>query len=93
MLFEGGVDSHLDPIHRGRCGVCLLGPREYQIARVEVLIFPKMTSVPLSGEKKRNYVQVVGLGGEIYQISVHPRSSDYHCNQTGSLEHLVGRKE
>jgi len=96
MLLEGGVDSHLDPIHRSRCGVCLLGPREYEIAWVEVLIFPKMTSVPLSGEKikkRRNYVQVGGLGGEVYQISVHPRSSDYHCDQTGNLEHLVRRKE
>ena len=55
-----------------------------------------MTSVPLSGggkEKPRNYVQVGGLGGEIYQIAVHPRSSDYHCDQTGSLEHLGRRKE
>jgi hypothetical protein len=37
---------------------------------------------------RRNYVQVVGLGGEVYQIAVHPRSSDYHCDQTGNLEQL-----
>jgi hypothetical protein len=94
MLLEGGVDGHLKPILRTRCGVCLLGPRDYEIAHLEVLIFPKMTSVPLrrgGNEKRRNYVQVGGFGGEVYQIAVHPRNSDYHWDQTGSLEHL-GRK-
>jgi len=95
MLVEGGVDGHLNPIQRSRCGVCLPGPGEYEIAHLEVLKFPKMTLVPLSGwkEKRRNYVQVGGLGGKVYQIAVHPRSSDYRCDQTGSLEHLGRRKE
>jgi hypothetical protein len=44
-------------------------------------------------EKRRHYVQVGGLGGEVYQIAVHPRCSDYHCDQTGCLEHLGRRKE
>jgi hypothetical protein len=46
MLLEGGVDGHPNPIQRSWCGVCLLGPREYEIAHLEVLIFPKMISVP-----------------------------------------------
>jgi hypothetical protein len=53
MPLEGGVDGHLNSIQRSRCGVCLLGPREHELAHLGVLIFPKMTSVPLSGEKKK----------------------------------------
>jgi len=33
--------------------------------------------------------QVGGPGGEVYQIAVRPRGGDYHCDQTGSLEHDV----
>ncbi len=39
-------------------------------------------------EKGRYFVLVGGLGGEVYQIAVHPRGRDYHCDQTGSLVHL-----
>jgi hypothetical protein len=47
------VDGHLNPIQRSRCGVCLLGPRKNEIAHLAVLMFPKMTSVPLSGGEKK----------------------------------------
>ena len=40
-MLEGGVDSHLKSIQCSRCVVCLPGPREYEIAHVLVLIFPK----------------------------------------------------
>ncbi len=43
MLLDGGVDGHLNSIQRSRCGVCLLGPREYELAHLEVLMVPKMT--------------------------------------------------
>ena len=53
MLLEGGVDGHLNPIQRSWCSVCLPGPRgEHEIAR-GVLRFPKMTSVPMSEEKRK----------------------------------------
>ena len=96
MLLEGGVDGHLHPIRRSRCGVCLLGPRKNETAHSVVLIIPKMTSVPLSGggkKRRRNDVQASGLGGEVYQIAVRPRGSDYHWDQTRSLEHLDRREE
>ena len=53
MLLECGVDGHLNPIQRSRCGVCLLGPREYETAHLGVLTIPKMISVPLCGEKNK----------------------------------------
>jgi hypothetical protein len=53
VLLEGGVDGHLNPIQRSRCGVCLLGPRKNEIAHLAVLMFPKMTSVPLSGGENK----------------------------------------
>jgi hypothetical protein len=53
MLLDGGGDGHLNPIQRSRCGVRLSGSREYEIAHLEVLIFPKMTSVSLSREKEK----------------------------------------
>ena len=53
VLLEGVVDGHLHPIQRSRCGVCLLGPRKNEIAHLAVLMFPKMTSVPLSGGEKK----------------------------------------
>ncbi len=40
MLYEGLVHSYLDPIPGGRCGVCLLGFRECEIAHLETLVFP-----------------------------------------------------
>jgi hypothetical protein len=63
MLPEGGVDGHLKPILRTRCGVCLLGPRGYEIARLEVLIFSKMTSVPLSGGETKSEEITYKSGG------------------------------
>jgi hypothetical protein len=63
MLPEGGVDGHLEPILRTRCGICLLGPREYEIAHLEVLIFPKMTSVPLSGGETKSEEITYKSGG------------------------------
>jgi hypothetical protein len=62
-LLEGGMDGHLKPIQRSRSGICLLGPREYEIAHFEVLIFPKMTSVPLSGREKKNEETTYKSGG------------------------------
>ena len=67
MLLEGGVDGHLHPIQHSRCAVGVLGPREYEFAHLEVLIFPKMTSVPLSGGKKKSeeITYKSGVGGEV----------------------------
>jgi hypothetical protein len=63
MLLKGSVDGHLNPIQRSRCGVCLLGPREYEIAHLEVLIFPNMTSVPLSRGRKKSEEITYKSGG------------------------------
>lgn len=52
MLLKGGMDGHLNPIHRSWWGVCLPGPRKYEIAHLKVLIFPEMTSVSLNGGEK-----------------------------------------
>jgi hypothetical protein len=63
MLLEGGVDGHLNPIHCSRCDVCLLGPRKNEIAHLEVLIFPKMTSVPLSVGGRKSKEMTYKLAG------------------------------
>ena len=54
MLLEGGMDGHLNSIQRSRRGVCLHGPREHELAHLEVLVFPKMTSIPLSRDRKKS---------------------------------------
>jgi hypothetical protein len=31
-------------------------------------------------EKGRDFIRIGGLGGKVYQIAVHPRGHDYHCD-------------
>ena len=65
--------GHLNPIQRSRCGVPLLTLREYETAYLGVLTFPKMTSVPLSGEKNKREKITYKLEG------LEAKSIKYRC--------------
>ena len=54
MPFDGGMYGNLNPIQCTRWGVCPLGLRGCEIARLRNLMFSKTTLAALSGGKGKN---------------------------------------